>query len=101
MRKAWALMAHDPATGAATLPVAVLAVDGPDSVVSWVPLEDVAASEWRARAAEVDPAGAIQGWVEEANGITWDLVELVPPGTPDLRGDAEALMDDLLAEAGS
>ena len=94
-------MALDPVTGAATHPVAVVVVDGPDSVVSWVPLEDVAAIEWRARAAEADPAEAVEGWVEEANGITWDLVELDPPGTPDLRGDAEALMDDLLAEAGS
>ena len=101
MRRAWALLAHDSATGAATLPVAVLAVDGSDSVVSWVPLEDVAAIEWRARAAEVDPADAVEAWVEEANGITWDLVELDPPGTPDLQGDAETLMDDLLAEAGS
>ncbi len=101
MRRAWALLAHDQATGAATRAVAVLAVAGPDSVVSWVPLEDVAAGDWRARAAGVDPAGAVEGWVEEANGITWDLVELVPPGTPDLRGDAEALIDDLLAEAGS
>ena len=67
----------------------------------WVPLEDIAAGDWRARAAGTDPAGAVEGWVEEANGITWDLVELVPPGTPDLRGDAEALLDDLLAEAGS
>ena len=101
MRRAWALLAHDPDTGAATLPVAVLVVDGSDSVVSWVPLEDIAASDWRARAAGTDPADAVGRWVEEANGITWDLVELLPPGTPDLRGDAEALMDDLLAEAGS
>ena len=94
-------MAHDPATGAATQPVTVLVVDGPGSVVSWVPLEDIAASDWRARVAGTDPAEAVGRWVEEANGITWDLVELVPPGTPDLRGDAEALVDDLLAEAGS
>ena len=94
-------MAHDQATGAATQGVAVLAVDGPDSAVSWVPLEDVAAGDWRARAASVEPADAVGQWVEEANGITWDLVELAPPGTPDLRGDAEALIDDLLAEAGS
>ena len=94
-------MALDSATGAATVPVAVLAVAGLDSAVSWVPLEDVAAIEWRARFAEVDPAAAVDGWVEEANGITWDLVELAPPGTPDLRGDAEALMDDLLGEEGS
>ena len=94
-------MTLDSATGTATLPVAVLAADGPDSVVSWVPLEDVAAGEWRARFADANPAQAVERWVEEANGITWDLVELDPPGTPDLRGDAEALLDDLLAEGAS
>lgn len=98
MRRAWALLAHDPDTGAATLPVAVLVVDGSGSVVSWVPLEDIAAGDWRSRVADTDPAAADGRWVEEANGITWDLVELLPPGTPDLRRDAEALMDDLLAE---
>lgn len=97
MRRAWALLAHDPATGAATRPVAVLAVEGADSVVSWVPLEHVAGADWRARLASADPAGNVDTWVEGANGVVWDLVELTPPGTPDLRGDAEALLDDFLA----
>lgn len=97
MRRAWALLAHDPATGAATLPVGVLDVDGADSVVSWVPLEHLAAADWAARVAAGDPAVAVDRWAAEANGIVWDLVELTSPGTPDLRGDAEALLDDFLA----
>ena len=97
MRRAWALMAHDPATGAATLAVGVLGVDGADSVVSWVPLEHVAAADWAARLGGVDPAVAVDRWAAEANGIVWDLVELTSPGTADLRGDAEALLDDFLA----
>jgi len=95
------LLAHDPATGAATLPVALLGVDGAQSVVSWVPLEHAAGAGWRARLAVADPAAAVAGWVEGANGVVWDLVELTAPGTPDLRGDVEALLDDFLGAAGS
>lgn len=96
MRRTWALIAYDAATGAATLPVAVLGVDGADSAVSWVPLEHAAGADWRTRLGAADPAAAVDGWLETANGVVWGLVELDPPGTPDLRGDVEVLLDDFL-----
>ena len=80
-------MAHDPDTGAATQGVAVLAVDGPDSVVLWIPLGEAAASDWRARIAATNPAEAVDRWMEEADGVSCALVKLTPPGAPDLGGD--------------
>ena len=54
------------------------------------------AVEWGARVAGSDPAEAVDASLEDANGITWDLVELDPPGTPDLRDDAVAVPEPVM-----
>ncbi|MFP5319476.1 MAG: hypothetical protein ACLGI2_14440 [Acidimicrobiia bacterium] len=101
MSRVFALMAHDPATGCATAPVAVAGV-GPDgtSCVSWVPYHELA-DGWRARLATTTVAlgEAIEAWGELADGVAWDVVELEAPASPDLRGSVEAALDEILAMA--
>lgn len=97
------LLAADHATGAATLPVGVLGVDGDDHHASWVPLEP-RADAWKDRlnaAAGITLAERIAFWSESANGLTLDLAQL-DETTPDLplHEAVEAALDAILAAEG-
>jgi hypothetical protein len=100
-RRLYVLLGHDAATGAATATAAVVGVDGGHWVVSWMPYEP-AAEPWRQRLGEVSVAvsDALEAWAEGADGVSFDVVELEPAGSPDLRGDVEAALDELLVARG-
>lgn len=101
-RRVFVLLAHDPATGMAVAPAGVLGLEAGEHVLSWVPYAE-AAEWWRHRLATTtaDMATAVEAWLESADGVTWDLVELAPASTADLRGDVEAAADELLAMGGN
>lgn len=94
------LTAHDPATGWASALVGVLGVDDRGHHLSWVPYQP-GAEPWRQRVATttVTMTDAVGEWVELADGISWDLVEIEASGR-DLHGDVEAAVDELLATVG-
>lgn len=98
-RRLYVLLGHDPQTGAATTAVAVVGVVEADHCVSWVPYEP-AAEPWRQRLGDTTAglAEALEVWADNADGISCDVVELEPAGSPDLRGDVEAALDELLAQ---
>ena len=95
------LLGHDPDTGAATTAVGVLGVgaDG-ERTVSWVPYEEHDGG-WRARVATATAADAPEHWAELADGVAWDIAEVATSSSPDLRGDVESVVDELLAAGGS
>jgi hypothetical protein len=97
-RRVFVLLAHDPATGAATAPAGVVGMEGGRVELSWVPYAP-AAEPWRSRVAEATSplSEAIEGWAELADGVSWELAELEPAGSADLRGDVEIALDELLA----
>ena len=96
-RRIWALLARDPRTGWASALAGVLGVEGDQHHLSWVPYAP-AAEQWRARvtASTAPAATAVEEWAELADGVSWDLVELEAPGSPDLRGDVEFAFDELV-----
>lgn len=97
-RRVVALSTHDPTTGAATKVVAIAGTDGNETIISWIPLEHLAATDWRDRVALAGQLpGALAHWAEAANGITFDVIELEAPSSPDLRGSIEILVDEFLA----
>lgn len=102
IRRLFVLLGHDPATGAATAVAAVAGVEADRLAVSWMPYEP-AAEPWRQRlgATTVTPAEALAVWALAADGISWDVAELESAGSPDLRGDVEAALDELLAARGT
>lgn len=94
------LLGHDPDTGAATVPAGVLGVGADDErAVSWVPYEERDGG-WRARVATATAADALEHWAELADGVGWDILE-VASSSSDLRGDVEAVVDELLAGGSS
>ena len=100
-RRVLVLLAHDPRTGTASTPAGILGLEGAAHELSWVPYAD-GCEPWRQRVADTT-AGlgeAVEAWLEMADGVGWDLVELAPAGTADLRGDVEVAMDELLAMGG-
>lgn len=102
MRRVFVLLAHDPATGCATAPVAVVGVE-PDgaSFVSWLPHQELGQG-WRATmAATTAPlAEALEVWLGGADGVAADVVELEAPASPNLRGSVEAVIDHVMAMGG-
>jgi hypothetical protein len=97
-RRVLVLLSHDPPTGAATAPAGVIGLEGDSVELSWVPYAE-AAERWRSRVVGTTVVlhEAIDAWLELADGISWDVVELEPAGSPDLRGDVEIALDELLA----
>ncbi len=97
-RRLYVLLGHDPQTGAATAITAVVGIEADDHCVSWVPHEP-AAEPWRQRLGDttVAMAEALDVWAQTADGISCDVVELEPIGSPDLQGDVEAALDEFLA----
>ena len=100
--RVFVLLGHDPDTGAATAATGVLGV-GTDGtrVVSWIPYHERDGG-WRARVATttISAADAVAGWTELADGVGWDIIELAGSSI-DLRGDVEAVVDELLAAGGA
>lgn len=107
--RVWILTGYDPATGAATRPVAAAGTtsdrhpDGgdPEEAVSWIPLEHIAAQRWRAivATATVGLTALLERWMVEADGITIDVAELAEiPAGADLRGAVEMVVDELLTQ---
>lgn len=99
--RVWVLTGHDPATGCATRPVAVAGVDADHEVVSWIPLEHLAAHRWRSVLATATRplADTLEYWVDASDGISLNCEELTdPPPSPDLHGVVEAVVDRQLAE---
>jgi hypothetical protein len=100
--RVYVLLAHDPATGCATAAVGVLGLMPGESApaggeyVSWIPFAD--GDRWRERieTTTAPMADAVAAWMEMADGITWDIVELEAPTSPDLRGSVEMTVDELL-----
>jgi hypothetical protein len=93
------LLAHDPATGAATVPVGALGIAGTDHHISWMPYQP-AGDRWRERVASttVPLTEAVDAWAEMADGITWDLSSFETRGAiAGLTAAVEAVLDDLLA----
>jgi hypothetical protein len=97
-RRLFVLLAHDAQTGCATTVAGVLGVAGNLHHVSWVPYQPEAEG-WRQRLAATTAAmsEAVEAWIALADGVGWDLEEIEPVGSPDLHGDVEAAMDELLA----
>lgn len=115
-RRVWVLTGYDPATGCATRPVAVAGavastVGNADEaggeeadvqgIVSWIPLEHVAAERWQTilATATVPLARLLDHWAVDADGITIDVAELEADGLPagsDLRGTVELVVDEVL-----
>jgi hypothetical protein len=112
-RRVWVLTGYDPATGCATRPVAVAGTIGgahkPDGeggeegggqgIVSWIPLEHIAAERWQTilATATVPLALLLEHWAAEADGITIDVAELAElPAGSDLRGTVEVVVDEIL-----
>ena len=79
-------------------PVGVLGVEPGGFHVSFVPYEP-AVDTWRDRilTAEVGPVQALESWLESADGIAFDILEVSPPDAPDLRTAVESVVDELLA----
>ena len=102
--RVFVLLAHDPATGWASSPVGALGLAGDDSPngaeqhLSWVPYHRLV-EPWRQRlgATSVPLAQAVGEWASTADGVGWDLVEVDPPPSADLRGAVEAVVDEILA----
>jgi hypothetical protein len=97
--RVYVLLAHDPATGLASAAAGVLGVmagESADEYVSWVPFGD--GDGWRERIATTTApiAEAVATWMEVADGIGWDIVELEAPPSPDLRGSVEMTVDELM-----
>jgi hypothetical protein len=98
--RVYVLLAHDPATGCATAAVGVLGLMPEESAageyVSWIPFAE--GDGWRERidTTTAPMADAVAAWMEMADGITWDIVELEAPTSPDLRGSVEMTVDELL-----
>ena len=99
--RVFVLLGQDPDTGAASAVAGVLGVGpGGAHALSWVPYQERDGG-WRERAAATaDIPEALEHWLELADGIGWDLLEVADPATPDLRGDVEATLDELLALGG-
>lgn len=104
--RVFVLLAHDPATGWASAPVGALGLastegpSGEEAHVSWVPYHRLG-GPWRQRvsATSVPLAQAVGEWAASADGVGWDLAEVDPPPSPDLRGAVEAVVDEILAAA--
>lgn len=94
------LLGHDPDTGAATAAAGVLGV-GADGTrrASWIPYEERDGG-WRTRVATATADDAVERWIELADGVGWDIAELASSSV-DLRGDVEAVVDELLAAGGA
>ncbi len=101
-RRLFVLLAHDPETGCATAVAGVLGLDDGVHHLSWIPYQ-AGVEGWRQRivATTADMADALEAWAQLADGITWDLLELETAGSPDLQGDGEADLDELLVAAGA
>ena len=102
-RRVFVLLAHDPATGWASAPVGALGLPGDwtrggEQHLSWVPYHRLG-EPWRQRvgATSAPLAQAVGEWASAADGVGWDLVEVDPPASPDLRGAVEAVVDEILA----
>jgi hypothetical protein len=107
-RRVFYLLAYSPETGAATVVVGALGVEGPaedgtwQSHVSWVPMVYEKAEGWQTSVRHACKVGGLTGpivdhWVETANGITREIAEVEVPQTPTLSLAVEALIDDVLA----
>ena len=96
--RVFVLLGQDPDTGTASAFAGVLGL-GPGGAheLSWVPYQERDGG-WRARvAATAEIPSALEHWLEVADGISWDLLEVTDPATPDLRGDVEATLDELMS----
>ena len=96
--RAFVLLGLDPSLGLAVRPVGVLGVEPGGFHVSFIPYEP-AVDPWRDRilTAEVGPAQAVEFWLESADGIAFDILEVPVPHAPDLRAAVESVVDELLA----
>jgi len=102
-RQVWVLLAFDPASGLAILPVGAAGVEGERWYASWVPLEP-AADAWREQlrpeAGLAPVPERLAWWAEHANGVTAGLAPVdVPAAATDLAGAVEAAVDALLCYA--
>lgn len=97
-RRAFVLLSLDPSLGLAVRPVGVLGVEPAGFHVSFIPYEP-AVDAWRDRilTAEVGPAQAVESWLESADGIAFDILEVPVPHALDLRAAVESVVDELLA----
>jgi hypothetical protein len=96
--RVFVLLGLDPSLGLAVRPVGVLGVEPGGFHVSFVPYEP-AVDAWRDRilTAEVGPVQALESWLESADGVAFDILEVSPPDSPDLRTAVESVVDELLA----
>lgn len=110
-RRVFSLMGYSPQTGAATVIVGALGIEGPaadgawESRVSWVPMLYEKAEGWQTSVHDAYQAGGLTGglvdeWVATANGITREITEVVAPAAATLTLAVEALIDDVLAAGG-
>lgn len=104
MRRVFVLYGFDETTACASRAVAVLGMEHSDgkehSSLSWVPLEHESAALWRLRLAMNNQplTGAVDRWLEEANGLTFDLELVVEVARDaDLASVVEAVVDRVLA----
>jgi hypothetical protein len=107
-RRVFYLMGYSPQTGAATVIVGALGVEGPaedgswESRASWVPMVYEKAEGWQTSVREAGEDGGITGpivdeWVATANGITREIAEVDPPPASTLTLAVAALIDAVLA----
>jgi hypothetical protein len=107
-RRVFYLMGHSPETGAATVIVGALGIEGPaadgswESRVSWLPMVYEKAEGWQTSVREGGEDGGLTGpmvdeWVATANGITREIVEVELPSAPTLTLAVTALVDGVLA----
>lgn len=98
-REVVVLLVFDSATGAATLPVGAVGVQGECHHISWLPLEP-AADVWRARlhpsAAHPSMRAALQFWAAHANGVTLAVQPVEAEVGGSLVDTVEAVVDGLL-----
>ena len=94
-RRVFYLMGYSPQTGAATVIVGALGIEGPagngswESHVSWVPMLYEKAEGWQTSVADAGEAGGLTGrlvdeWVADANGITREIAEVAAPAAATL-----------------
>lgn len=97
-RRIFVLLGRDRGTGLAVRPAGVLGFEPEGFHVSFVPYEP-AAEAWRDRVltASAPVAEAVDRWLEFADGVTFDLLEVSGPSPSDLRTAVESVMDELLA----
>lgn len=101
-RQVLVLLAFDPDTGAATLPVGAVGVEAGRHHVSWVPLEP-AADEWRTRlwpSSRDSMREAVEFWAEHANGVAAAIQPVEVPAGGSLVDAVETVVDALLVHHG-